>query len=282
MSCVVFLDEALWGGDKKREGILKALITEPMLQLEAKFRDPIMVTNRLRIIAASNNDWSVPTGIGDRRWFILNVASTYAGTGHREYWNALYAEIESAGAAAMFYDLLQTDLCGFNVLAMPHTLAKAQQQVQSLTGTEAWLHHILQEGAVGYSSWQQNGLEVATAEAYKDFSEFSREQHEFKPDGKALWSRKIRATLGPCVDDTRLTIGGGRIRSFKFGPLIDCRRRFAKSIGAPELQWGPENDRGMATTDFDPNGTVATSFESLPAEALNQANADLSLVRRET
>ncbi len=55
-SCAVFLDEALWAGDRKGEGVLKALITEPSFQLEAKFRDPIMVENRLRIIVASNND----------------------------------------------------------------------------------------------------------------------------------------------------------------------------------------------------------------------------------
>ena len=83
-SCLVFLDEALWAGDKKGEGVLKALITEPRLQLEAKFRDPVMVDNRLRIIVASNNDWFVPAGMGDRRWFILDVADTFAGTEHRE------------------------------------------------------------------------------------------------------------------------------------------------------------------------------------------------------
>ncbi len=77
-SCVVFLDEALWAGDKKGEGVLKALITEPRLQLEAKFRDPIMVDNRLRIIVASNEDWVVPAGMGDRRWLILDVANTFA------------------------------------------------------------------------------------------------------------------------------------------------------------------------------------------------------------
>src|SRR5215212_1599572 len=30
-SCLVFLDEAVWAGDKKAEGVLKALITEPSL-----------------------------------------------------------------------------------------------------------------------------------------------------------------------------------------------------------------------------------------------------------
>jgi hypothetical protein len=109
-SCLVFLDEALWAGDRKGEGVLKALITEPRLQLEAKFRDPIMVDNHTHIIVASNNEWFVPAGMGDRRWFILDVADTYAGTGHREYWEALYAEIDTGGAEAMFYELLNMDL----------------------------------------------------------------------------------------------------------------------------------------------------------------------------
>ncbi len=47
-ACAVFLDEALWAGDKKGEGVLKALITEPSFQMEAKFRDPITVENWLR------------------------------------------------------------------------------------------------------------------------------------------------------------------------------------------------------------------------------------------
>ena len=144
-SCLVFLDEALWAGDKRGEGVLKALITEPRLQLEAKFRDPIMVDNHTHIIVASNNDWFVPAGMGDRRWFILDVADTYAGTEHADYWNALYAEIDNGGAAALFHDLLAVDLAGFNVRAVPHTAAKAHQQVLSLNGTAAWLHDVLQE-----------------------------------------------------------------------------------------------------------------------------------------
>src|SRR5262249_15146755 len=95
MSCVVFLDEALLAGDKKGEAVLKALITEPSLQLEAKFRDPIRVENRLRIVIASNNDWAIPAGIGDRRWFVLNVADTYSGTAHQSYWDAIYNQIDS-------------------------------------------------------------------------------------------------------------------------------------------------------------------------------------------
>jgi hypothetical protein len=237
-SCAVFLDEALWGGDKKGEGVLKSLITEPTFQLEAKFRDPIMVPNRLRIMVASNNEWAIPTGIGDRRWFVLNVASTYAGTAHRGHWTAIYAEIKNGGAAAMLHDLLKMDLSGFDVRAIPPTAAKAQQQILSLHGARSWLHHALQEGAIGSESWRNNGLTISKDQAYQCYEDFSKRQREYRPEPKGLWSKSIRAVLGQCLRETRP--GKERVRSFQFAPLVDCRRRFEASVGAPNIEWEPE------------------------------------------
>jgi Family of unknown function (DUF5906) len=252
-SCAVFLDEALWAGDKKGEGVLKALITEPRLQLEAKFKDPIMVDNRLRIMVASNNDWMVPVGIGDRRWFVLDVPDTYAGTTHKPYWDALYAEIESRGAAAMFYDLLTMDLSGFDVRAVPHTAAKAQQQALGLTGTDAWLHQVLQDGEIGPDRWENTGLIIGTDQAYGCYEDFSKRQHAFRPDTKSIWSKKIRKALGPCVSDTRRKQGNQRIRSFEFTKLTDCRRQFALHLGAPTIEWEPES---IATQNAQPITTA--------------------------
>ncbi|MGO9401564.1 MAG: primase-helicase family protein [Xanthobacteraceae bacterium] len=241
-SCVVFLDEAFWAGEKKAEGVLKALITEPRLQLEAKFRDPIMVDNRLHIIVASNSDWVVPAGIGDRRWFVLYVADTFAGFGHQAYWDALYAEINNGGMEAMFHDLLGMDLTAFNVRAIPHTAGKARQQVLSLNGTASWLHHVLQEGSVGCANWSANGLTIDTSHAYMCYEDFSKKQHNWRPEVKAVWSKSVRTVLGPCIGDTRQQNGTQRIRSFQFKPLSDCRRQFAQHIGAPDLEWEPADD----------------------------------------
>jgi len=241
-SCLVFLDEALWAGDKKGEGVLKALITEPRLQLEAKFRDPIMVDNRLRIIVASNEDWVVPTGMGDRRWFILDVANTFAGTGKQDYWDPIYAEIENGGAAAMFYDLLAVDLSRFDVRAVPHTAAKARQQAHSLRGTDAWLYHVLNEGAIGIESWKKDGLIVTKDHAYACLEDFSKHQRHWRPDVKAVWSKKLRELLGPCMEDARQKNYTQRVRAFKFAPLADCRRQFASHSGAPNIEWEPANE----------------------------------------
>ena len=245
MSCVVFLDEALWAGDKKGEGVLKALITEPSLQLEAKFRDPIRVENRLRIIVASNNDWAIPAGIGDRRWFVLNVADTYSGIAHQNYWDAVYNQIDGGGAAAMLHDLLTMDVSSFNVRAVPHTAAKALQQVHSLQGTMAWLHDILFEGSICGEPWQDIGLTTETDRAYMCYVEFSNRQRAWKPEIKAVWSKNIQAALGPHVALTRPTKGNRRVRSIQFGPLADCRHKFSSHLCAPDLEWQVDDQQNQ-------------------------------------
>jgi hypothetical protein len=271
------LDEALWAGDKKGEGVLKALITEPRLQLEAKFRDPIMVDNRLRIMVASNEDWIVPAGIGDRRWFILDVANTYAGTDHRDYWVALYGEIKNGGAAAMFYDLLAMDLSDFDVRAVPHTAAKAQQQAHSLLGTNAWLYHVLQEGKIGSEAWEKTGLAIGTEHAYSCYEEYSKRQRHYKPDTKPVWSKKIRKALGLCLGETRTSTGKERERRFILAPLTDCRHRFAIHIGAPNIEWEPEYGTGdtvdadQATEAPDLNDEVARKPDDVRRHPPNQS-----------
>jgi hypothetical protein len=276
-ACAVFLDEALWAGDKKGDGVLKALITEPSFPFQAKFRDTIMVENRLRIFVASNNDWAVPAGIGDRRWFVLNVASTYAGTGHRDYWNALYAEIDNGGEAAMLYELRAMDLSGFDVRAVPHTAAKAQQQSLSLRGTPEWLRHVLQEGAIETEEWNAAGLTIRKDYAYNYYQEFSKQRREFHPEIKDLWSKKIRTLLGACVSDKKQKTDEGRVRMFQFAPLADCRSQFASHIGAPNMEWQePDNEPASA-----PGAAVGQTAEDVGEPTKLDAPLDAATIELE-
>jgi hypothetical protein len=242
-ACAVFLDEAVWANDKKGEGTLKALITEPTFQLEAKFRDPITVENRLRIMIASNSDWAVPAGIGDRRWFVLNVADTYAGTKSPGYWKALYDGLENGGRAAMLFDLLAMDLKGFDVRAIPNTAAKARQQAHSLKGAAAWLYDVLQEGSINGEEWQDAGLTTDKDQAYACYVEFSKRQRDWRPAIKSVWSKDIHAALGSYIGETRPTKANKRVRLFQFGPLADCRQKFMSHLGAPDMEWqAPHQD----------------------------------------
>jgi hypothetical protein len=271
-SCLVFLDEAVWAGDKKAEGVLKGLITEPSLTLEAKFRDPITVANRLRIVVASNNEWAVPAGIGDRRWLILNVDNRYAGTSHGPYFDALSTEIKNGGPAAMLHDLLAMNLKEFNVRQVPRTAAKAQQQALSLPSIEAWLYQVLQDGAIEQRThngllgakydWQPNGLVVGKDNAYAVYEGFSTRNRDYRPAGKSNWSKTLQAILGPHVTTTRITGDTGRTRSFQFGPLEDCRQRFAAHVGA-DFEWEPDYS---LHSDRDESPAANPAAESQPRD----------------
>lgn len=70
---LVFADEAFWAGDKQAESALKALITEPLLMIEQKGLDAFQIANYTNFIFATNNEWSVPAGQGERRFCVFNV-----------------------------------------------------------------------------------------------------------------------------------------------------------------------------------------------------------------
>ena len=57
---VVYADEAFWAGDKKAEGVLKAMITEDTIQIEMKGKDVLTFRNHIRLLISSNHEWVVP------------------------------------------------------------------------------------------------------------------------------------------------------------------------------------------------------------------------------
>ena len=115
-SCVLLVvDEAYWAGDKQAEAVLKALITESVLTLEAKHVDSTQWPNCLHIIILANEDWVVPAGEDERRYVKSDVSDRYANNKcppeeRNKYFAALEHEIEHGGLEAMLYDLLHMKL----------------------------------------------------------------------------------------------------------------------------------------------------------------------------
>ena len=52
----VFANEPFFAGDKQHEGVLKGLITEPKIIIEAKYQNAVTVANMTHILMASNSD----------------------------------------------------------------------------------------------------------------------------------------------------------------------------------------------------------------------------------
>jgi hypothetical protein len=141
---ILFADEAFYAGDKKHESILKSLITEDTLMVEGKGADAIAARNYLHIIMASNEDWVIPAGAGERRFLMLNVAD--ANVRDHGFFSRMDKEQDNGGREALLHYLLHYDLSGFDVRAVPSTEALRQQQVQSFAPEAEWWFAKLMEG----------------------------------------------------------------------------------------------------------------------------------------
>ena len=94
----VFADEAIFAGDKAHESVLKALITEQYIMIETKFQNAVMAKNCVHLMIASNDEWVVPAGFDERRFFVLDVAAHHQKDSN--YFAAIDEQMEQGGAAA--------------------------------------------------------------------------------------------------------------------------------------------------------------------------------------
>jgi hypothetical protein len=145
--CVyLFADEAFYAGDKQHESILKALISEDTLAIEPKNKNLVDVPNYLHMWMASNLDWVVPASLRARRWFIPKISDHRIGD--REYFKALYREIDAGGLEAMLFELLHRDIGNFDPRTVPLTEPLAIQKLHSLDTLHRWWMTCLERGFI--------------------------------------------------------------------------------------------------------------------------------------
>ncbi len=142
----LFADEAFFAGDRAHVGVLKSIITEPYLTVEAKYANAVEVPNYLHLMMASNETWVIPAAMDARRFLVLEVNDT--AKNNHEYFGGIWKQMEAGGYAAMLHDLLAYDLSTFNVRAVPTTEGLQRQRKLSLPTTEAWWLDCLERGYV--------------------------------------------------------------------------------------------------------------------------------------
>jgi len=145
-SLVVFLDEAVWGGDKRAEGKLKQLITEPTIMFEPKGIDSMALRSFINVIIASNEDWVVPATGDERRYCVLQPSEKYQK--NTEYFGAILKEQRGGGSEAMMYDLLQHDYQAVDLRMAPITDGLVEQVQESLPNVWEFWHSLFDRGYV--------------------------------------------------------------------------------------------------------------------------------------
>jgi hypothetical protein len=203
---IVFLDEALFVGDRKASDALKSLVTEPIIQINEKYQPACQTRSYHRFFAATNAEHFKNTERDDRRDFVLKVSE--AQKDDHAYWSALNNEIEHGGVAAMMHDLLAIDLSGFNVRAKPSTKALVEQKIYSLGPVERWWHNALSQGEIdGKDKWPDF---MATADLIEDVMEFSGGKVFRKPS--AIEVVKTMKQVCPSAANKQLQESFGRHR----------------------------------------------------------------------
>ena len=72
---LINLNECTWGGDKKKEGRLKELITENQITINQKNVKTYSIDNYANVVVTSNNDWILGINKNDRRWQMVTCSN---------------------------------------------------------------------------------------------------------------------------------------------------------------------------------------------------------------
>ena len=126
----LFADEAFYAGDKKHESILKTLITEDTIQIEAKGVDVEHYLNFVHLMMASNDAHVVRASGDERRFFVLEVGAERQQ--QASYFGAIAGDLKAGGYENFLHFLLTYDLSNYNVRQVPRTAALLDQQESTL------------------------------------------------------------------------------------------------------------------------------------------------------
>lgn len=238
---VLFADEALWAGDPTAASRLKALITEPVISVEPKFRDVILVPNRLHILMASNEPWVVPAGMLERRFLVLDVADTCAQD--TKYFGELFNQMKhEGGSEAFLHDLQNTDLTEWNPRVAPKTDALLKQQILSMPPMESFWCQCLIDGGFGaqFADWKPVGRKYL----YQLYRQHCRDAGFRHPGTNAAFGCQLKKL----VPNEKLPRGSNvewedhqgkwvTERSYIFESLNKCRKHFDTLMGWTDYKW---------------------------------------------
>jgi hypothetical protein len=264
--CVfLFADEAINASDKAAEARLKNMLTEKVLMLEGKGRDPIHVVNRLHVMMASNERWVIPAASDDgkvRRFFVAEANSKWQGQHDKfkELWQELEAN-DSMGYRRMLWDLQTMELPeGWHPREIVRTAALRDQQQRSQSIFRAWLQDAAWKAVLPFpvirGDWEHEPVRVFAESIRIAFIDYCRQGNINPYGGQRADSRfltqdlcqywpLIRTGLRDRVPEDSDAFFGitaspsdGRATSIEIPALTICRNRIDE-LQSPGLDWPP-------------------------------------------
>ena len=222
---MLFGDEAVWGGDRSTESVLKQLITEPSMIIEMKGKDVFEVRNFLRLMLATNSEWAAPVSLTDRRYFVLNVSDSRKND--YDFFKQLNYEQNNGGSEALLQALMDFDLSDFEVRSIPETSARLEQKLLSMEPIEKWWLEILsnEDFTVGGKILDFDDINrVAKSDLLYSFNEHTK---EYKPNHRNWEARRLCSQFKKIVPFAKDKRRGSGPREYEFPSLNECKLFFA-------------------------------------------------------
>ena len=227
----IFLDEALFFGNRRASDALKSVVTETFIQINEKYQPARQIQSCHRFIAATNAEHFKNTERDDRRDFTLRLSEDHKGD--HDYWKRLNNEIENGGVEAMAHDLLAMDLSDFNVRIKPETEELLEQKLLSLPPILLWWYTCLEQGSLdGAGHWSNF---VATATIIEQIVEFTGGKMHRIPDPRAV--KKELSKVCPSAHMKQKMERHDRSRGYILPTLHQARIEFENYIGS-SMKWG--------------------------------------------
>ena len=162
---LTIMNEAVWGGDKADAGVYKTLFWDTVRTLQKKYAERVSMRNYCHGIIFTNNDWSAPIGMGDRRHVGFDLSTCHQND------TKFYKELEihmkqKGGQQAFLYELLERKVEHSEMRTPPgfYSEAKETAMVSSMDPIDSWLFNWLDHGEILDNSNSRNG------DNYKDMS----------------------------------------------------------------------------------------------------------------
>ena len=239
-TCLLFLDEAIYAGDKRHESMLKSLITEPTLMVERKHHDAKESPNRLKIIMATNETWAVPTTWDDARFCVCDVSDKHKGD--KQYFADLSQQMTSEEAKQAFLQaMIERDISTFHPGEIPRTNGLRDQIRESLDPLWQWWGDVLESGEIADGNDTIEIGETGKASVlYKDYLNWcdKLKKGEYSRLSAVAWGREF----GTVYAKTRKTDG----YHYHLGGVEDALMTFERAkIGVDDCPVDLDFDDGI-------------------------------------
>jgi hypothetical protein len=255
-SYIVWLDEAIFKGDRKSQDSLKTFITEPYIRIEEKYQPKREISSYHRCFAATNHKHFGQVSADNRRFFMLQVsenkkvnrsASADIQEEQGDYWRKFYAALrDTQTIPAFLHHLERRDISKFNVNQFPSTAAHKEQKVKSLEGIERFLFEALGAGEAITTTyfaelnqpreWGE-GYWISTVRFKTALIEFDKNIERYEPISLKEIIASIKSILPTVEQPRRLDVDQTQRRGIEFPSLLIAREEFERAFGLTDYDW---------------------------------------------